>query len=392
MKLVFVHYGEKIKRDINGNYYTDGSYNSAVWESYLSIFSDVTLVMRYDNTIYSQEEAEQRFNIIPSFFTIHELPDQYASVKDFLDYRTKRKINQIIEQAIISTDAVIVRLHGANQAIDYATKYGKPCLVEVVGCPFDALWNYNLKGKLLAISQCLRMKAYVKKAPNVIYVTERFLQKRYPTNGKHIGCSDVKLSDIDSNNIKVKHKNSGRFIIGTAAAIGVKYKGQQYVIKALGILKRMGFRNIEYQIAGHGDASYLENVAKKCNVTDQVRFMGSIPHDQISKWFKSLDLYIQPSNQEGLPRALIEAMSCALPCIGSNVGGIPELLDDAVIFKKKDVNVLASVIQKMFDLEFRKQQAQKNYKKSLEFEVAKLDKKRVDFMKTVFTTNVSDCE
>lgn len=384
MKLAFIHHGEKIKKDVNGNYYTDGSYNSAVWKSYLALFSEITLVMRFDTAVYSQEEAEQKFNLIPAFFTIRELPDQYASVKSFLDYRTKKKINQVIEDAVAHADAVIVRFHDANQAVDFASKHGKPCLVEVVCCPFDALWNYNFKGKLLAIPQYLHMKRSVKKASHVIYVTERFLQSRYPTNGKYIGCSDVKLTNFDTNNIKTDYYNSGRFILGTAAAIDVKYKGQQYVIKALGILKRMGIDNIEYQIAGHGNADYLLNVAKKYGVTEQVRFLGSIPHAQIPAWFKSLDVYIQPSKLEGLPRALVEAMSCALPCIGSNVGGIPELLDPTVMFKKGNVTELVAVIQKMFDLDFRKQQAKKNYEKSLEYDAVKLENKRIEFMRSVF--------
>lgn len=384
MKLAFFHYGEKIKRDVNGNYYTDGSYNDEVWKSYLSLFSDVTLVMRFDSTIYSTEEAKKRFNLIPSFFTVLELPNRHTSVKAFLDCRIKTRTTQIIEQAVAHADAVIVRFQGTNQAVDFANKYGKPCLVEVVGCPFDALWNYSFKGKVLAVPQYFRMRAAVKKAPNVIYVTERFLQNRYPTNGRYIGCSDVKLSGFDPSKIKKDYNNSGRFVIGTAAAVDVKYKGQQYVIKAIGKLKRMGVDNIEYQIAGHGNARYLQEVAKRYNVTEQVRFMGSIPHAQISEWYKSLDLYIQSSNLEGLPRALVEAMSCALPCIGSNVGGIPELLDDVVMFKKRNVDDLVAAIKRMLDFDFRKKQAQRNYQKSMEYDVAKLEAKRVEFMKSVF--------
>ena len=149
-------------------------------------------------------------------------------------------------------------------------------------------------------------------------------------------------------------------------------------------VSKMGIDNIEYQIAGHGNADYLLNVAKKYGVTEQVRFLGSIPHAQIPAWFKSLDVYIQPSKLEGLPRALVEAMSCALPCIGSNVGGIPELLDPTVMFKKGNVTELVAVIQKMFDLDFRKQQAKKNYEKSLEYDAVKLENKRIEFMRSVF--------
>jgi glycosyltransferase involved in cell wall biosynthesis len=46
-----------------------------------------------------------------------------------------------------------------------------------------------------------------------------------------------------------------------------------------------------------------------------------------------IDIYIQPSRQEGLPRSLIEAMSRGCLCIGSEAGGIPELLESQYIHK-----------------------------------------------------------
>lgn len=70
----------------------------------------------------------------------------------------------------------------------------------MVACPWDALWNYGkFSKKIFALPTYLLNKTTIKKAPNVIYVSEEFLQKRYPTNGKNIGCSDVVLKDINSN-------------------------------------------------------------------------------------------------------------------------------------------------------------------------------------------------
>ena len=56
------------------------------------------------------------------------------------------------------------------------------------------------------------------------------------------------------------------------------------------------------------------------------------------------DLYIQPSNQEGLPRATIEAMSRALPCVVSNAGGLPELINHKHVHDKHSPQELADKI------------------------------------------------
>jgi glycosyltransferase involved in cell wall biosynthesis len=60
-----------------------------------------------------------------------------------------------------------------------------------------------------------------------------------------------------------------------------------------------------------------------------VEFRGALPvGEKVFAVLDASDLFVMPSRQEGLPRAMVEAMARALPCIGSAVGGIPELLDE----------------------------------------------------------------
>jgi glycosyltransferase involved in cell wall biosynthesis len=76
-----------------------------------------------------------------------------------------------------------------------------------------------------------------------------------------------------------------------------------------------------------------------------VRFLGHLPPgDAVRKELDAADLFVLPSRTEGLPRALIEAMARALPCIGSSVGGIPELLSPSERFPPDDVDALAGKI------------------------------------------------
>ena len=61
-------------------------------------------------------------------------------------------------------------------------------------------------------------------------------------------------------------------------------------------------------------------------------------HEQIYGCIKNIDVYIQLSITECLPRTLVEAMSCTCSVIGSSSGGIPELVSPEFVFKRKNVS------------------------------------------------------
>ncbi|MBP1712751.1 MAG: glycosyltransferase, partial [Deltaproteobacteria bacterium] len=93
------------------------------------------------------------------------------------------------------------------------------------------------------------------------------------------------------------------------------------------------------------------------------------------------DLFVLASRTEGLPRAMIEAMSIGLPCIGSDVGGIPELLDKADIFPPNNIKALT---EKMIEVNTEKGRLEKmgfrNMEKAKEFRREKLDKHWIQFI------------
>jgi len=387
-KLVFVHTEEKVKKDEFGNLYTDGSYNESVWNRYLSINDDITAIFRIEKEIYKKTESEKKFQRINNkikVITTHNLKENIFSY--FSLY--KRLINRkIIKNEIYNSDYVIARTpcDDSYLAIKYALKYNKKILVEVVGCPFDTLWNHSAKGKILAIPAALRLRKWIKKSPNVLYVTKDFLQKRYPTKGKSIGCSDailnVKSVDISSRIQKIKNMNSKKIVIGTLGAINVKYKGHEYVIQAIKLLENYGYE-IEYQIVGGGSKERLEKISKKYNVEEKVKFVGTLSHNDVFEWLKMIDIYIQPSLTEGLPRSVIEAMSLGCPVVGTNVGGMSELIDNSFLVKKKNAK---SIKNKILDLNQKKliEQSKKNLEKSKEYEEKVLNSKRSAFYKSIF--------
>ncbi len=155
------------------------------------------------------------------------------------------------------------------------------------------------------------------------------------------------------------------------------YKGQEYVIKAVSKLNKEGY-NFEYCLAGGGDNSYLRSVAEKYNVVDKIKFLGSLPHKDVFKYLDSIDIYIQPSKQEGLPRALVEAMSRGCPALGSRTGGIPELLNKQLVFNNGAVSQICELLIKL-DKESLLAEAKRSFEKAKEYDKTVLDKKRSSF-------------
>ncbi len=380
MKLLFVHDGPIV---IDG----DGRYHSYSYENIdkrYSMFShEISLLIRV-----KQSENERKMSFIPDSIKIIEVPN-YKSLKNY--FLNKQKAKKIIKNAVLNTDMLILKMHSSNAflAYKYAKRYKKPFLVEYVSCAWDSYWNYSLIGKIIAPIMELQTKIVAKNSMYNYYVTKSFLQKHYPSKGMSLGCSDVVLKNFDESVIetrinKLKNINrSSKIIFGTAASLDVKYKGQQYVIAALSRLRKEGY-NVEYHLAGghNPNNNYLEKVAKKYKVENCVIYSGMYDNTAINNFYDSIDIYIQPSKQEGLPRSVVEAMSRGCPVIGSDIAGIPELIDKEYRFKKGRVSDLMKKLKMIINSDLSKV-ARRNYEKSKEFDVNLLNKLREQFYESV---------
>lgn len=370
MKIIFAH--DHKLRFSKDQFYTLGGLSDTVTARYTNLFDTVIVVCR---AVKKQSFDTNLFEITNPHVSIQPI----FSNSLIVSLSEKKRIKALVS----SVDAVIVRLPSFIGSIvyKYAKQLNKPILSEVVTCPWDSYWNHGVMGKMVAPYMFFKTKQLVSRSDYTIYVTQDFLQRRYPTKGVQTGCSDVELKDLDSSilnrRLKKIEESDKILTLGTLAALDTSFKGQQYVILALSKLKENGFI-MKYRLAGGGSANRLLEIAKKYNVSELIQIDGVIPHEKVFDWIDSLDLYIQPSLQEGLPRALVEAMSRACPAIGSSAGGIPELLASDCIFKKKDVTRLVDILQKI-DKHYLEEKSASNYKKSLEYEKESLDKRREAF-------------
>lgn len=384
MKGIFCYDGP-ISKDSNGNYY-GVALNNTVLSRYYEIADELTLAIRTRN--------QQDKNILKNLSKIELDKFKVVSCPNISSFKgvifNRSKVKKILKSEISKVDFVIVRLPSfiGNISIDIAKKLNKPYYVELVGCPWDGFWNLGIKGKIVAPYMKFSTKRRVRDSKYVSYVTSKFLQDRYPTDGKSISCSNVALKNFDdiTLNKRIEHINSKDNddikIIGTTAAVNVRFKGQQYVIEAISKLKENGNSNYIYQIVGAGDQTYLRKVASKYGVEDQVEFLGPMKHDEVFEWLENIDIYIQPSRQEGLPRALIEAMSKGLPSLGARTAGIPELLSNDFIFSntKNNIEEICNILGNL-DKDQMIKQSYRNYSEAKKYDSYIIERRRKKFLK-----------
>lgn len=387
MKVAFI-YGMKIKKDNKGNFYSAGDFNLLVWERYMSYGTSliVPAIISSSNDHKNSFNDEKSANLVPKNINIVKLPNLRKNLKTYFSIKERKKQKKLIIKTVINSDFVIIRLPSTigNIAVKTCKRYKKPYLIEVVGDGFKALWYHSVRGKILAPISYYKMKGNVRNSKYVIYVTSEYLQKIYPSKGKSISCSDVTIKTqpnevLNERLKKINNINDIRSLsLMTIGTLGAKYKGQSLVIKELYKLNKRGY-NFTYTLVGGGNSKRLRKLVKKYNLENNVIFKGEVHHDKVIEMLKETDVYVQPSKTEGLPRTVIEAMSVGCYVIGTNVGGIPELLNEKNLFEYNKPSDFSQILTSLTK-EIMTENAVNNFNKSKKHDIEILENKRTKFI------------
>jgi len=390
MKILFIQGGSRLKQDTEGNWYTDPNFNDDVWKRYVDLADSLTILLRRERKIYTKEYALQKFNKVldDSRIRIVPLVDFTESKLSMLNPFVYKEIKRVIFAEVQKADKCFIRSgsHYTRVAYNACIKYHKPYLFEATGFAYESFSHHSFIGRIIANKVENDYRLMARDAVQATYVTSEALQKRYPcASGKMIGVSNVQLSALDDSILTKRLKkiqngqSSDTIVLGTAAFLDVKWKGQYLVIKALAELKRQGYTNFRYELLGMGTGQELIKLAESLGVKDEVKVIGAVPHSKVFEWLDSLDIYIQPSFQEGLCRAIIEAMSRGLPVVCSNTGGNYELIDNDYIFDCGDYNKMSSLLIDIQD--HLSEQSKKNFEESKKYEKSMLDSRRKAFFR-----------
>lgn len=380
MKILFIH-DHKFKLDKFGNYYTDGKFTNELFDRYIFSESDTISVIARSKPL---EDKSTKLNLVNHTSLKFELVKGINPIQIFL-FNLFYNINIFIKA--FSFDINIVRLPsflGVFFCFLYII-FRKVYFVEVVGHARDSLLDNNSRflRKLIAKIYSFLTEIIIKNASGAIYVTQFNLQKDYPCLGITEHASNVILRIEKEKNPKESYEILSIPRIGLIGSFNNGYKGIDFTIKTIYEIKKNHHKIINLYILGSGSllAEY-QNLVTKLGLQDQIFFDGLLPLDQVPAWLDQLDLYVQPSLTEGLPRALIEAMSRGLPCLASRVGGIPELLNEEFTFDNFNEEVFSNMILKIMDsANLRAESGEKNFVKSLSYDFEILELKRRKFWK-----------
>jgi teichuronic acid biosynthesis glycosyltransferase TuaC len=127
-------------------------------------------------------------------------------------------------------------------------------------------------------------------------------------------------------------------------------KGLRELFDALAIVRRR-MRNAELTCIGEGPlGEELAARALQDDLQGAVRFIPQASPEEIAEWMGAADITCLPSYTEGCPNAIVESLACGRAAVGTNVGGIPELLNDSngIMVRSHDVADLARGVEEAF--------------------------------------------
>lgn len=109
-----------------------------------------------------------------------------------------------------------------------------------------------------------------------------------------------------------------------------KTKGPARLLECIPFLKKSGLR-FHIFFAGEGSyMPYVKDYVDKHKFGDCVTFLGNIPHEHLPHYYNMADVLVLPSDMEGVPMVVLEALACGTPVVASNVGGIPDIITNGV--------------------------------------------------------------
>lgn len=354
----------------DGTIWTKTAFPYSFWRRYLEVFSEVHIVARTQSvdsvpTTFLRVDGE---NVKIVSLPFYLGPMQYL--------QKVRQLNETIADSLKISDAILMRVPSAIASnICGALPANYPYGLEVVGDPYDVFASGSVVHPLRRFFQWWfvnQLKKQCASASAISYVTEHTLQKRYRPQESAFTThySSIELrDDAFASKSRGFEKQLNPLKLVFVGLLDQLYKAPDILISAVSLLVS---KKLDVQLTIVGDGKYrnkLEQQIRDLGLENAIHFTGTLPTgNAIRTQLDNAHIFVLPSRQEGLPRAMIEAMARGLPCIGSNVGGIPELLPIEDMIPPDDANALANKIlevckdsERMTNMSTRNFEEAKNY-------------------------------
>lgn len=337
-------------------YWTPAIYGFSFWERYLHVFDSVRIVARVkyiddiDTNVLSRVDGDSRIEVWPIPF--------FQGPKQFL--KNFHSINKALRHVSRGCGAALLRIPGiTGQVTDLHIKKSLPLALEIVADPYGQTNDEKSKLSLRLITSLVRenCRFLCYKANGVSYVTKNAIQKKCSCRALKKGetekyftasYSSITLKEDDYAPSKdFTNKKAFTFVLSNVS-MNSYFKGEKVVIQIIKGLADKGY-NVRGVFIGDGTKRReFEAYAQKLGVGQIITFTGRLSHkEDVKKILMSSDIFILPSQTEGLPRSILGAMAVGLPCISTPVGGIPEIIDKEFLREPRDVSGFMQVAENL---------------------------------------------
>ena len=345
----------------DGSVWAPGTFGYGFWERYLEVFDQVVVIARVRTVEGATGNPVRSDGQSVDFVRV----PYYVGPWEYL--RSRSRLVHVMQGAVRENAAVIMRVPSPIASTIYPAlcKERQPYGLEVIGDPQEVFAVGAVRHSLRPFFRWIvsrQMRRQCRVACGAAYVTRETLQRRYPCLGYSMGVSEsslplqtfvtsyssIALDDSDFVGIPRPGKSGKGMNLVSVGSLEQMYKGPDVLIDAV---RRIAQDGVDARLVWLGDGKYRRSLEARCaelGLDRRVSFRGHRPAgDAVRGELDKADLFVLASRTEGLPRAMIEAMARGLPCIGSDVGGIPELLPPEDLVPPGSAEALAAKIREV---------------------------------------------
>lgn len=327
--------------EFEGKLYTKLAFPYTYWKDYLSFFDEVTVVARVKKV---SEFTPDMVRVDGEHVKYEALP-YYHGPKQFIFmffpllikiFKVSLKYNYFLLRSGNSTNILWFFLFLFNKP--YIREYPGNIKDGMIGLVGNKLWVRILAGFL---DNLAKIQAKFSKANSFV---SNYCKDLYGSQKPSYVFSSFKASEINIE--KINYNRSDRFKIVCLGRLEGE-KGHSLLLGA--ICKNINKNNIEIHLIGDGGQSEKLRKMAQDNQLHCIFYGALTDRNYIFNIISNADIFVIPSLTEGMPRALLESMAIGLPCIGSNVGGIPEVIEEAYLYNPNDLDHLNQLIEKFYE-------------------------------------------
>lgn len=252
-----------------------------------------------------------------------------------------------IKTAFGKFDVVHFHAEGPCAMLWLPKLFGKKCVATVHGLDWQrAKWKSGFGSEYIKLGE----KVAVKFADEIIVLSkgvQEYFEKTYGRNTVFIPNGVSEPVNREAEIIKEKYgleKDSYILFLGRI----VPEKGIRYLLDAY---KKLNTEKKLVIAGGSSDSSEFFD-EMKTSAGENVIFTGFVQGKELDELYSNAYVYVLPSDLEGMPLSLLEAMSYGNCCLVSSIDECTEVIEDkAVVFEKSNVNDLAEKLQSLCDNE-----------------------------------------